>query len=111
MPVDKRLSRHTLTVENAGSNPAGHAKFAETAVFEEWVGKEVRYFSGSGREYVATVDAIPKNPGHGYSPLPTVSLSFRNERNKLVRKARVVPEEQNRKRQVWRPEEDSVPFV
>lgn len=26
MPVDKRLSRHTLTVEIAGSNPAGHAK-------------------------------------------------------------------------------------
>ena len=55
------------------------------------IGDQVIYVSRSGKKYVATVTGIPENPWHAYTPLPTVSLSFRNERNKLVRKTRVIP--------------------
>ena len=57
------------------------------------VGTVVTYISSSKKEYDATVDAIPENPWHAYSILPTVSLSFRDERGKLVRKRRVCPYE------------------
>ena len=56
-------------------------------------GTRVLYVSSSGRRYDAVVDAIPENPWHEYTKLPTVALSFRNERGKLVRKARVLPSE------------------
>lgn len=59
--------------------------------FNEMIGKKVTYISGSGQRYEATVFAIPEKPEHGYSPLPTVSLEFRDERGKLVRKERVIP--------------------
>lgn len=55
------------------------------------VGDRVVYTSASGHRYDGTVDAIPNNPGHAYTPFPTVSLSFRDERNKLIRKSRVLP--------------------
>jgi hypothetical protein len=55
------------------------------------VGESVTYISRSGRSYEAQVTAIPVNPWHGYSPLPTVALEFRDERGKLVRKERVIP--------------------
>lgn len=72
--------------------------------FQKWCGRKVEYISGSGKKYRAEVDAIPTNPGHGGTELPTVSLSFRDENENLVRKFRVLPfEVANRKRQVWRP--------
>jgi hypothetical protein len=60
--------------------------------FDELVGTTVRYISESGKTYNALVTAIPKNPGHGPGRLPTISLEFRDERNKLVRKQRVTPD-------------------
>ena len=68
----------------------------------KWVGKEITYTSGSGKRYKATIDAIPQRPDHKYTDLPTVSLSFRDERNKLIRKERVIPADTSmRGTQVW----------
>lgn len=58
---------------------------------QELVGKEIVYISRSGRKYDAVITAIPENPGHACCDLPTVSLEFRDERGKLVRKGRVLP--------------------
>jgi hypothetical protein len=59
------------------------------------IGTIVTYISSSGKTYNATVDAIPENPWHdiGLTRFPTVALSFRDERGKLVRKTRVLPRE------------------
>jgi len=61
-------------------------------MFDTLIGKHVIYVSASKKEYVAKIVAIPPNPGHKYTCFPTVSLEFRDERGKLVRKERVVPE-------------------
>ena len=67
------------------------------------VGRNVLYVSGSGKVYGAIVVGIPENPGHACVPDPTVSLEFRDERGKLIRKERVLPEgASNRKRQIWK---------
>jgi hypothetical protein len=77
---------------------------AERAIHEAWEGVDVEYVSESGRRYRATVELIPVNPGHEGTRLPTVSLSFRNDQGKLVRKARVLPAGVcSKDRQVWRP--------
>lgn len=70
--------------------------------FEELIGKRVIYTSGSGKEYEAFVTMIPSRPEHAYSPLPTVSLEFRDNRNKLVRKERVIPEDNRFRTCVYR---------
>jgi len=60
------------------------------------IGKEVQYKSRSGKGYKAVITNIPVNPWHGEKvSLPTVSLEFRDERGKLVRKERVLPRYQN----------------
>lgn len=67
------------------------------------IGASVVYVSGSGKTYDAKVTEIPENPWHASCPEPTVSLEFRDERGKLVRIERVLPEEvASRKRQVWK---------
>lgn len=71
-------------------------------MFQELVGKEVVYVSGSGREYKSVITAIPSRPMHGKHHLPTVSLEFRDERNKLVRKERVLPDGIGYKRKIWK---------
>lgn len=60
------------------------------------VGATVIYVSMSGRAYDALVEALPENPWHAWTTLPTVTLSFRDERRKLVRKSRVMPFEDGR---------------
>ena len=66
------------------------------------IGKKVSYTSGSGKVYEATVTAIPDNPGHGCTSELTVSLEFRDERGKLVRKSRVLPRHDSwTRRQTW----------
>ena len=75
----------------------------ETNRFQEFVGKEIIYCSGSGNEYSATITNIPINPGYKGSCLPTVSLAFRDERGKLIRKSRVLPRQvSTTKRQTWK---------
>lgn len=69
----------------------------------KWIGKCVTYVSRSGHEYKATVTAIPIHPKHGYIDFPTVSLEFRNQRGKLVRKPSVLPHHDNTIRCVWKP--------
>lgn len=65
-------------------------------------GTAVCYVSGSGKTYDATVTAVPENPWHASCPEPTVSLEFRDERGKLVRRERVLPEgASHNRRQVW----------
>lgn len=71
--------------------------------FAHWVGQKVHYTSRSGKKYVAMIDVIPENPVHGWTDLPTVSLSFRDERGKLVRKGRVMPRSERYRRKVWEP--------
>jgi hypothetical protein len=75
------------------------------------VGSNVVYLSESGREWPAVVTAIHPN-GHKNPKgvtLPCVSLEFRNERNRLVRKKEVLPfgwaywcSQTNFYRQVWK---------
>jgi len=59
------------------------------------IGKTVTYVSGSGKRWTAVITAIPENAYHaegsGYGGLPTVSLEFRNERGKLIRRPAVLP--------------------
>lgn len=70
---------------------------------DEFIGRIVTYISGSGREYQAIVDAIPDRPDTGYTNLPIVSLSFHDQRWKLVRKERVCPYQSKwMTTQVWR---------
>jgi len=54
-------------------------------------GDKVEYISASGKIYEATVIEIPENPWHLSTPLPTLSLTFRDETGKLIRKKRVLP--------------------
>jgi len=54
-------------------------------------GDKVEYISASGRVYEATVIGIPKNPWNLCTPLPTLSLTFKDETDKLIRKDRVLP--------------------
>jgi dsDNA-specific endonuclease/ATPase MutS2 len=54
-------------------------------------GDKVEYISGSGKSYTATVIEIPENPWHFSTPLPTLSLTFRDETGRLIRKKRVLP--------------------
>lgn len=70
-------------------------------MIEVQVGEAVTYISASGRQWKAVVTTIPENPWHGFTDLPTVSLQFRNERNKLVRKVRVLPQTERYRRQVY----------
>jgi hypothetical protein len=70
--------------------------------FKNLIGKTVRYISKSGKSYEATIIKIPVNPYHQNSKYPTVSLEFRNEIGKLVRKERVLPIDVSiHKTQVW----------
>lgn len=66
------------------------AKFKRCYVVK--VGDEIIYISESGRKYDAVVTDIPDRPWHDNSRLPTVSLEFRDLRNKLIRKDRVLPQ-------------------
>ena len=61
--------------------------------FQELIGKEAIYRSASGIEYLAVITNIPINPEHKNTCFPTVSLEFRNQNNKLMRKERVLPRE------------------
>jgi hypothetical protein len=54
-------------------------------------GDKVEYISGTGKSYIATVVEIPENPWHLSTPLPTLSLTFRDETGRLIRKERVLP--------------------
>lgn len=54
-------------------------------------GSIVTYTSKKNHRYEALVTDWPQNPDHRYSPYPTVSLVFRNEIGKAVRKSRVTP--------------------
>lgn len=54
-------------------------------------GDKVEYISDSGKSYEATVIGIPENPWHLCTPLPTLSISFRDETGRLIRKDRVLP--------------------
>jgi len=68
------------------------------------IGAEVSYTSASGKTYLAVVTGIPENPWHQDSSLPTVSLEFRDERGKLIRKTRVLPMEGSLfRKQTWKP--------
>ena len=58
------------------------------------IGKKVKYWSRSGKVYEALITDLPINPYHK-NCLPTVSLEFRDERGKLVRKDRVLPKYDN----------------
>lgn len=69
--------------------------------FKDLIGKEAIYISSTGKKYKATITNIPENPNHGYSHLPTVSLSFRDLNGKLIRKDRVVPFENNFSRRCY----------
>lgn len=53
------------------------------------VGDSVRYFSGRGIPYIATVVSIPKEGQNDRFP-PTLELEFRDERGKLQRRARAL---------------------
>ena len=55
------------------------------------IGDKVEYISASGKVYEAIVTGIPKNPWHLSTPLPTLSLSFRDEIGRLITKDRVLP--------------------
>lgn len=67
------------------------------------IGSQVLYVSSSGKEYVATVVGIPEHPGHRCTSDFTITLEFRDERGKLVRKVRVLPEGVSSiKRQIWK---------
>lgn len=67
------------------------------------VGSKVIYVSDSGKEYEAAVVQVPENPGHGCTPDLTLALEFRDDRGKLVRKERVLPEGASSvKRQIWK---------
>lgn len=72
---------------------------------DRWIGREVDYVSGSGRHYVAIVHAIPENPDHGYTDLPTVTLSFENcdRPGKSIKKRRVLPRQESWVRGTWAP--------
>lgn len=61
--------------------------------FKEFIGKEVVYTSASFKKYKAIIVGISDNPKNEYTDLPTVSLEFRDEKNKLVKKNRVIPAE------------------
>jgi hypothetical protein len=54
-------------------------------------GDKVEYISASGKIYEAVVVEIPENPWHLSTPLPTLSLAFRDETGRLIRKNRVLP--------------------
>jgi dsDNA-specific endonuclease/ATPase MutS2 len=54
-------------------------------------GDKVEYISASGKSYTATVIEIPENPWHLSTSLPTLSLVFRDETGRLIRKKRVLP--------------------
>lgn len=56
-----------------------------------WLNTEVVYISGSGKRYMAIITAIPENPDHAYSTLPTVTLEFVNTRSNTVCKTRAIP--------------------
>lgn len=73
--------------------------------YEELVGREVKYRSGSGKEYVAIVTHIPEKPEHGYIDLPSVSLMFKDVRGKYIKKSRVIPKDKEGffTTQVWWP--------
>lgn len=59
--------------------------------FEHLIGREIKYISSSGKEYIAIVTAIPENPIHGYTNLPSVSLVFKDNRGKYIKKSIVCP--------------------
>lgn len=52
-------------------------------------GERVQYVSGSGRVYDAEVTGVPRE-GQNPNTKPTIALTFRDERGKLVRKPRVL---------------------
>ena len=54
-------------------------------------GDRVEYISGSGKVYEATVVEIPENAWHLCTNLPTLSITFRDETGRLIRKKRVSP--------------------
>jgi len=86
---------------NTGLSSTHEAKkVARTALaeikFGNLVGKDVTYVSRAGRKYKATITGIPENPFHGDTDKPTVSLEFRDDRGKLVRKNRVLPGDDDR---------------
>jgi len=93
-----RKGRRIRIGKARGIYPKGEGMTAQ-----DLVGTAVVYVSASGKEYEATVTGIPENPGHAGTAEPTVSLEFRDERGKLVRKKRVIPTGVGRiTRMVWR---------
>jgi hypothetical protein len=64
---------------------------APTDLSHGLVGTTVVYVSTSGHAYDAFVEALPENPWHAWTKLPTITLTFRDERGKLVRRSRVTP--------------------
>lgn len=67
------------------------------------VGSKVIYVSDSGKEYEAVVVQIPENPGHACTQDLTIGLEFRDDRGKIVRKERVLPDGASSvKRQIWK---------
>jgi len=72
------------------------------AIESEYIGMKVKYRSGSGKEWDAIITNIPENPEHACTTRPTVSLIFKNERGKYVKKRRVLPiGASTLKTQVW----------
>lgn len=65
----------------------------ERKKFESLIGRIVIYTSLSGKDYSAKIYDIPEYPSLGNTYEPIVSLEFRDERNKLVRKERVLPKD------------------
>jgi hypothetical protein len=69
-----------------------------------WIGEDVLYYSHSCKKYAATITDVPDNPWHLDSDKPTVSLSFRDERGKLITIDRVLPRDASfTKGQSWEP--------
>lgn len=84
----------------------GAHDFGATCTLREegWDGRIVIYTSTSGKKYEATA-SLPEKPWHEYTTLPTLKLEFRDERGKLVRKARVLPEDEWHSRGHWKLKE------
>ena len=78
---------------------------AEMQKAQQLIGMQVIYKSRSGIEYPAKITGIPENPWHQGTEFLTVSLEFRDKRNKLVRKNRILPECMSRLNMTWRREE------